>query len=198
VSRIRVVPIVEGHGEQASAIRTLLTRVWTEVVGGDYLECLRPIRIPRTKLIQPSEIVRAIDLALLMLGEAPSEDPAFVLVIFDADEDCPARLSTTIRKSILENRSHVDVAVVIANVEFETWFVAAAESLNPWFDLSRAKVEDDPEGARQGKAAVRRWMAKYSETLDQPRLTATMDLRRCGQRSPSFDKLCRELEARRR
>jgi predicted ATPase len=37
---------------------------------------------------------------------------------------------------------------------------------------------------------------KYSETIDQPAMTADMDLSLCRRRSPSFDKLCRELEKR--
>jgi hypothetical protein len=36
----------------------------------------------------------------------------------------------------------------------------------------------------------------YAETVDQPRLTAAMDLQMCRERSKSFDKLCRELEKR--
>ena len=55
MNRLRVVPIVEGHGEQQSAIRTLLVRLWTELLGGDYIDVLQPIRIPRSKLIQPAE-----------------------------------------------------------------------------------------------------------------------------------------------
>ena len=36
--------------------------------------------------------------------------------------------------------------------------------------------------------------AKYSESIDQAKLTAHMDLSLCRTRAPSFDKLCRELE----
>ena len=38
-----------------------------------------------------------------------------------------------------------------------------------------------------------RFKGHYSETVDQPALTAKMDLDLCRERSPSFDKLCREL-----
>ena len=33
----------------------------------------------------------------------------------------------------------------------------------------------------------------YRETVDQPKMTSSMDLSKCQERSPSFDKLCREL-----
>lgn len=37
--------------------------------------------------------------------------------------------------------------------------------------------------------------ARYSETADQPKLTHSMDLMMTRDRSPSFDKLCREIES---
>ena len=92
------------------------------------------------------------------------------------------------------------VACILANVEYETWFVAAAESLRDFLDFpADATNLQAPEKARSGKGWVQRHFKgpKYSQTLDQPRLTARMDLGLCRARSPSFDKLCRELEARR-
>lgn len=98
---------------------------------------------------------------------------------------------------VRRERPHLDIAIVLANTEFETWFAAAAESLTEFFDLSVTAPALDPETAGQRKGAVRRWMhGKYSETIDQVRLTQEMDLRMCRSRSPSFDKLCRELEKR--
>lgn len=58
MSRLNVAPIVEGHGEQQSAIRTLITRVWTEIAGGEYVHVLRPIRRPRAHLVNPTELLR--------------------------------------------------------------------------------------------------------------------------------------------
>jgi Domain of unknown function (DUF4276) len=155
LSRIRVAPIVEGHGD-ASAIGLLLRRAWREVVGGEFIDVLHPIRKPKSKLIQPAELIKAVDLACLNLSNNPSEDRSFILVLFDADEDCPSTLASVLRQELAAERSHLDVAIVIANVEFETWFVAAAESLRPHFDLTASVVSDDPEGARQGKATVKR------------------------------------------
>ncbi|HEX4132769.1 MAG TPA: hypothetical protein VHZ24_22235 [Pirellulales bacterium] len=87
---------------------------------------------------------------------------------------------------------------MVANVEFETWFVAAAESLTDYLDVVASDPPSNPEGDRCGNG----WVAsrfkgiKYSEAIDQPSLTAKMDLPTCKARSPSFDKLCRELRAR--
>jgi hypothetical protein len=91
------------------------------------------------------------------------------------------------------------MACVLANVEYETWFAAAAESLTKYLDLPAGfTASESPEDARHGKAWVKHYFrgTKYSETQDQPGMTAAMDLALCRRRSPSFDKLCRELEQR--
>jgi hypothetical protein len=197
MSRINVAPIVEGHGEQKSAIRTLVTRTWTEVLGGDYANVLRPIRIPRSKLVTSDGLLNAIDLAALKLGEIRSGDRSLILVLFDADEDLPCVLAPKLMEVIHGARAHLDVALVLANPEYETWFAAAAESLTAFFDLSVAAPSPDPERSGQRKGAVRRWMrGQYSETIDQVRLTTAMDLRLCRTRAKSFDKFCRELARR--
>jgi hypothetical protein len=85
---------------------------------------------------------------------------------------------------------------VVANLEYETWFVGAAESLSDFIDVP-AHVPDSPETerCRKGWVEQRTKSGRYSETIDQPRFTARMDLIACRRRCPSFDKLCRELFA---
>lgn len=196
MSRLRVAPIVEGHGEDNS-IRILLQRVWTELLGGEHVEVLKPIRWPRTKLVKASELGRAVELALLKIGSV--EDPAMVLILLDADEDLPCVLGPTLLKSARERRADADISCVVANVEYETWFAAACASLHEYLDLSRGTLPEAPERERLGKAWIQKRFRgiKYSETVDQPAMTSRMDLAACRERSPSFDKLCRELEKRR-
>jgi hypothetical protein len=197
MSRLTVAAIVEGHGEQKSAIRTIVTRIWTELLGGEYVNVLHPIRQPRSKLIREEGLLKAIDLADERLREHASGDRSLILVLFDADEDLACVLAPALLDVVRQNRSHLDVAIVLANTEFETWFAAAAESLAAFFDLSMTSPASDPEAAGQRKGAVKRWMhGAYAETIDQVRLTQAMDLRLCRSRSKSFDKLCRELEKR--
>jgi len=91
------------------------------------------------------------------------------------------------------------VVCVLANPEYETWFVAAAESLEDFLDLGGGEtLSEDPEkdGLKKAWIESRFRGLRYSETVDQPRMTAAMDLALCRSRSPSFDKLCRELSKR--
>ena len=201
MSRLRVAPIVEGHGEYA-AVRTLLQRVWSEIVGGDYLDVLQPIRRPRTLLVgKPDELPRAVELAALKLDAVASDDPALILVLLDAEEDAVCHLAPELLERARAARPDRSIRCVLAQREYETWFVAAAASLAGHLDLSGdAELPAEPERSGHGKAWIERRFreVKYSPTVDQARLTAAFDLHLCRRRSPSFDKLCRELEAERR
>ncbi|HYI09001.1 MAG TPA: hypothetical protein VEK57_08000 [Thermoanaerobaculia bacterium] len=197
MTALRVAAIVEGHAEAKSAVRELVTRVSTELLGADYVNVLHPIRHPRSKLVQPASLLRAVDLAQLLLQQAAPADRSLILILFDADEDRPCILAPALLNMLQKERSHLDIALVLPNPEFETWFAAAAESLTQFFDLSVVAPAADPETARQRKGTVSRWMhGRYGETADQVRLTHAMDLNLCRSRSGSFDKLCRELERR--
>lgn len=191
-----MVPIVEGHGEWA-CVRILLQRVWSELLGGDFLEVLQPIRGSRGKLLQKDELERRVKLAALKLRA--SELPGFLLVLLDADEDLPCELAPTLLKRAQDAHADLDVVCVLANPEYETWFVAAAESLEDFLDLEDGEtLSEDPEkdGLKKAWIESRFRGLRYSETVDQPRMTAAMDLELCRSRSPSFDKLCRELRTR--
>jgi hypothetical protein len=199
MSRIAVAPIVEGQGDEA-AVRLLVQRVWTELLGGEYADVVKPIRRSRGLLLRhdSGDLEKAIRFALLKLEE---HGGGLVLILIDAEDDCITHrpLGPAILERAIKVRSDIDLSVVIANVMYETWFVAAADSLIDYLDLSdKASIPEDPEQARAGKGWIKQRIksGKYSETADQAALTARMDLSLCRSRSPSFDKLCRELEKR--
>jgi len=200
MKQLRVAAIVEGHGEYES-IRSLLTRIWTEVLGGDYIEVLQPIRHKRQQLAKQGGMARAIQLAALKLANAPGAAmPSAVVVLVDADKDLPCVLAPELLTWAKSERSDIDIICIVANIMYETWFVAAAESLRDYLSLPVGMMApEDPEKQRHGKGWIERCFkgTKYSETQDQPAMTAKMDLAICRARSPSFDKLCRELALRR-
>ena len=77
----------------------------------------------------------------------------------------------------------------------ETWFVGAAESLTDFLEFDEPPPEN-PEDHHLGKGWVRKRFRgpSYSETVDQPSMTATMDLSLIKKRCPAFARLCRTLE----
>lgn len=187
--RVRLACVVEGHGE-TSAVPILLRRILSQISPDCALEIPHPIRVPRSKLLRPGELEKAVQLAAAKV--APD---GFVVILLDADDDCPATLAPKLKARAVQARADIALTVVMARREFEAWYIAAAESLGLLRGPSVAPPAD-PEQIRGAKE----WLAnrmpngKYSEAVDQPALAARFDLadaRRC----PSFDKLYRDIEA---
>jgi hypothetical protein len=198
LNRLTVVSIVEGHGEN-EAVRLLLQNL-SRHLGFDQCNVLKPIRRSRGKLLKESDpdLANAINIALIKLEAVGG---GLVLILVDAEDDCQkiGPLGPLLLQRAKRIRSDADIACVIANVMFETWFVASADSLGDYLNVpSQASIPFDPESARTGKGWIKKHIkaVNYSETIDQPRLTAKMDFDLCRARSKSFDKLCRELESR--
>ena len=203
IQTLRVVPIVEGHGE-VDAVRILLQRLWSEFLGRTRIDVERPIRESRGRLVADDGVAlaNAALLARAKLG-APNLDPEtpdakLVLVIVDADKDCAATLGPALLARLRATVGDAaSVACVVAVRRYETWLVGGADTMLDVF-AEGTTPPNHPEEANAGKA----WIAErlvdrpsYKETVDQPRLTARMDLGACRARCPSFDKLCRVLEA---
>jgi hypothetical protein len=199
--QLKVAPIVEGDGEVPS-VPILLRRICSELIPGSVVHVLRPIRQPRQKLLANKDdcLAKALGLAVAKLRQfhVPDADD-LILVLLDADDDCAAEVGPAMLAAAESHRGDVDIASVFAVLEYETWFVAAAASLQSHLRLDGLDtLPTDPEGQRCRKGWIKNHFRgpKYSETVDQPKMTAVMDLQLCRQQSPSFDKLCRELESR--
>jgi len=190
-------PIVEGHGE-VPAVRILLERICSEFTPGSVVHVLKPIRQPRAKLIANKNdcLQKSLTLAIAKLRQMVVPDAEdLILLLLDADDDCAAELGPRLLHMAASLRSDADIACVFAVHEYETWFVAAADSLTSYLTIQEGDGPENPEkqGCRKKWIEDRFRAAKYSETVDQPKLTAAMNLSACRSRSDSFDKLCREL-----
>lgn len=188
----RVVAIVEGHGEVA-AVPLLLRRIGEAQEPPVYPDVPMPIRVPKARFVRdPAEQARALRLAASKAGPGGS-----VLVLLDADEDCPAELAPRLLASARETVG-TPVAVVLAKREYEAWFLAAAESIAGRRGLALGLTAPvDPEAVGGAKAWLTDRMANsraYRETRDQPALTEIFDLGLAKRRSASFDKLWRDVE----
>jgi hypothetical protein len=119
-----------------------------------------------------------------------------ILLLLDSDDDCPARLGPELQQRATTARSNVPLSVVIAKQEFESWFLAAAESLRGSRGLSSIlDAPSDPEslhGAKEWLSAHMEGGRVYVETLDQPALAALFDFD-IARRADSFGKFHREI-----
>jgi hypothetical protein len=124
--------------------------------------------------------------------------PGAVLIVIDSDDDCPKELAPlSLGRATATANGRWPVGVVLANREFESWFIAAAESIAGQSGLPVGlRTPPDPESIRDAKGWLQKAMPpgrKYSETVDQPSLASKFDLN-AARRAPCFDKMCREIE----
>lgn len=52
-----------------------------------------------------------------------------LLVLLDADGDCPAELGPQLRRRLDARFPNITVSVNVADWEYESWFIASAESI---------------------------------------------------------------------
>jgi len=178
-------PIVEGQGEEA-AVPLLLRRLRDEAQAWS-LEIARPHRRPRTQLVKKDSLQTAVRLAAL------DRNCVAILILFDADDDCPKELAPTLEGWAREAAGRIPCAVVMANREYEAWFLASIETLRGKAAiLPDATPHPSPESPRDAKGELDLRMlhgASYSPTVDQASLTALLDLEIVYRNCRSFRKL---------
>lgn len=187
---ISIATIVEGDGE-VSALPILLRRIAAEREPVVTVDILRPIRVRRDKFLNKKEEFRR----QLLLAAAKCGGDGWILILLDADDDCPAALGTEIHQRAQQYVAHRRVSVVLAKREFEAWFIAAAHSLQDVRGFSMMPAEQmEAEVPRNAKGWMREHMSTgtYSEFLDQPAFAAKFNLQQAFDNSRSFRKLIKE------
>lgn len=193
MSRVTIAPVVEGHGE-VKALPVLLRRIASDLGVYD-LVIPQPNRVGRPILATQAGIVNAVEQAAYRVP-----DRGGVLVLFDADDDCPVQLVSSLLAPARDIRQDKAISLVVANREFEAWFLAAASSLVGQCGLPQDFVApEDPENKRDAKGWISQAMKRasnhpYAPPVDQPKLAAVFDMALARANSRSFDKFWREVE----
>lgn len=183
-----IVSIVEGHGE----VRTLpiLLRRMAEASEIYDLDIPEPIRVQKDRFLRrDEEFQRKVALAKAKAGQE-----GMILILLDADDDCPVTLAARVRGRATNQLGGRQVAVVIANREYECWLVAGAASLASRRGLAVGLMPpENPDGIRDGKGWLSQRMpgSRYHEVLDQPALTAAVDIEAAVNGSRSMRKLAK-------
>ena len=186
---MKIYPIVEGHGE-VQAVPVLLRRLLAQAQC-NCVEVGRPILRTQAQFRSKEEVGKAVRLALFQ------PDCAAVVILFDGEDVCPKEFAEKVRAWAQGAAGTVPCDVVIAYREYETWFLSAIESLRGKHGISDvATAPDNPESRRDAKGALEDFMPErraYSETLDQPAMSAVFDMGRAHRRSRSFRKLVKAV-----
>ena len=184
-----ILAIVEGDGE-VQAVPVLLRRIAQEVSPTDPPRILRPIRVHRSRLIKEGVLEAYVALAAQRVGSGGG-----VLILLDANGDCPARFGPALLERARTVRPDRRIATVLAKCEYEAWFLASIESIagsrTLSGDLAAPPAAESVRGAKEWLS--RRMQVPYRPTADQPALTARFDMALARRRAPSFDKMWRAV-----
>jgi len=182
-----LLPIVEGHGE-VQAGPELIRRI-VQRAGRYDIEVRSGYRIPRSQLREPEKLQYILEAAYVQYK------PDLIVVLFDADDDCPKRLNDEL-KPICSEAATVSM-VVAANREYEAWFLGSIRSLR-WHCSVRPDAAEytDPEIPRNAKGVLESRMTEpYAETLHQRKMSGVMALDEAYNNCRSFRHLCDRLLA---
>lgn len=205
--RYSVVPVVEGYGE-VGAVPVLIRR-WLEFrrYRNVDVHIAGPVRAPgRGALTASHDPTRRRGIEHFVRIAVQSGSDA-ILVLLDADEDCPRELGSALldrARAVLPEG--LPVAVVVANREYEAWFLVALRSSAFRKGLvdaglcatsPTARVEDAESIADCKKVVAETILGTaYRETVHQQRLTQLLPFSKVvATHSRSFRKLLKELDA---
>jgi hypothetical protein len=201
-----IVPIVEGDAE-VEAVPLLLRKV---LHGHDIYD----VGIARAKNAHGVGNLRAqggdrnyLEKFLRYACTEPQARAVLVLLDADSDRDCPPRLARSLAARARTLSLPLPVAVVVASPGYESWLIAGVDRLagrelvcaggtrRPGISIA-ATLEGDPEAVADPKGWLSDRMppgTSYKETMDQPAMTARIDVHDVAARSRSFAHFVRGL-----
>lgn len=175
-SQFFIAPIVEGHGE-VQALPVLLRRVAAEAKPPVELELNPALRVKPTSFFKNENYFRKyVELAA---RKAKAHTSGCVLILLDCEDECPGKLGPEILKRAQNCRSDIQFIVTLAKREYETWFLAAAQSLRGVCGLPMDVLPPSkPESIRDAKGWLSQKMeTTYNEPEHQPKMTYRFDFK---------------------
>ena len=189
-----IIPIVEGDGDEA-AVPGLLRRILDDQIDRPDMLALEPINA-RGK----PRLLKNIENYVLLAQQKRCHG---ILIILDADEECPLHEASCIADRVKSVHINVPVAIVYAKAEYETWFICSLSQstgsrIREILDIpTSVNAPENVEEIRGAKGWLDRNMPRdkaYKETSHQLQLTRHIDLNLAHARSRSFRRLCHAIE----
>jgi len=185
-----ILAIVEGHAEIESV--PVLLRRRLQQMGAFHVHVSRPFRVKRNRIVRQGELERAIE-----QGVRDRENVGGILVILDADDDCPAELGPQLLNRARQV-TQLPIVVTLATQEMEAWFLGAKGSLRGICGIvPEATAPNDPESIRGAKERLSQNMQagrRYLDVDDQAAFAQQMDFESARRECRSFDKFLRGVD----
>lgn len=192
----QIIAIVEGAGEE-HAVPSLIRRIlWERLRRYD-------IEIPRSKVKVANGKENLIGKFEEFIEYAMEDGCAAILVLLDADEDCPVELASGLAARASALNAQVPIAIVCAKSEYETWFISSlsdsdGDGIRRRLGLPSSIVcPENAESTRNAKEWLRVRMSrerKYNPTFDQDDLTHHIAIDLVHEKSRSFQRFCRAIQ----
>lgn len=191
----QIIAIVEGAGEE-SAVPSLIRRIlWERLQRYD-------IEIPRAKVKVANGKENLIGKFEEFIEYAMEDGCAAILVLLDADEDCPVELASDLAARASALNAQVPIAIVCAKSEYETWFISSlsdsdGDGIRQRLGLSSSIIcPENAESTRNAKDWLSDRMRErnYKPTYDQDNLTHHIAIDLAREKSRSFQRLCHAVE----
>lgn len=185
-------PIIEGHGEE-EALRVLINTILAAAESDVYPLIVSPYRVPWGTLVNvEGELERYSAMAIRDGGHNTR-----LIVVLDADDRCPAELGPMLLQRLNTRFPNNPASVNVADREYESWFIASAESIAGHVGCTSSIELPSPiETIRNAKGWIGRNILQrsYKETADQASFSSCIDVPIARGRSHSFNRLCSEVE----
>ncbi len=188
----QIAAIVEGPGEE-NAVPSLVRRIlWERLRRYD-------IEIPRAKVKVAKGKENLTGKFEEFIEYAMEDGCDAILVLLDADEECPVELASKLAARASALNASVPIAIVCAKSEYETWFICSlsdieGDGIRQSLGLPPSVVcPENAESIRGAKEWLRVRMQRergYKSTFDQDNLTHHIAIDAVHAKSRSFQRLC--------
>ena len=181
---------MEGHGE-VEALPLLIRRIFSEFRPGVYPVVNPPSRVKAGSFVNDQDYFHKY---VTLAAAKAAQGGGMVLILLDCEDDCPATLGPRLLADAQAVRTDIKYAVALAHREYETWFLAAADSLRGCAGLSTELVPPkNPESILGAKEWLTHHMlVSYDPIIHQAKLTAHFNLQQ-ARTIPSFARLINKL-----
>ena len=191
---LTIVPVVEGPGDVA-ALPELLGRILRERFNRpDVIVAQGKSGVVTTNGRQKLE--SKLENFLRHAQNKPECDA--ILVLLDADDDCPVELAQRLLQCCEQIGLNRPVQIVCAHRSYESWFLASLDTIKGQRGISdTAVLSQDAEDVSNPKQWLTDQMPTgqaYKETIHQASLSRSIDIGEAHKNSRSFRRLCHALE----
>ena len=189
-----IVPVVEGAGDVA-AFPELLTRILLE----KYNRTDVIVAQGKSKVVAANGRMKLESKLEQFLQHAHNKpECTAILVLLDADDDCPVTVAKQLSQRCEQFRSTCPVQVVYADRSYESWFLASLDTIRGQGVIpGTVSIPTPVEDVNNPKQWLTDQMLPgraYKETNHQASFSGLIDIDMAYNKSRSFRRLCHALE----